>query len=280
MSYSDGDAVYASIFYKIQTMFSGTVQQIGWVFYFVGLLFSSLFLSLSDLSFVHYWGSVTTTEGRSIGAEETNASSGDVPVMATHFTFTTPEGTTFDSVSYATGDYYEAGVTVPVEYPKGKPEYARIVAMRRGHFGAGVLFVLIFPFVGFMILIFGLNKGVKSMMLLSGGRLAHGRLVGKKPTSVYVNNQQVMALTFQYQVDGQHYSTVAKTHTPEDLQDEKEEALIYKPSDPSFSVMVDALPGRPTIDERGHIRPKNMLGFVPVIILPGLSLLVHLAMIF
>ena len=80
-------------------------------------------------------------------------------------------------------------------------------------------------------------------------------------------------LNFRFLVNGQTYDCIAKTHETENLQDEPEEPLLYDPKQPTYSIMLDSLPGTPYIDERGNLQShKPLKSFF--VILPALGTIV------
>ena len=269
--------VQSSPIYKIRVLFSGAIQQIGWFIYWFGLVFALVFVGNADFSFIHFRGEIVNMPGVVLGTEETGSSEGDIEVVKTYFAFTDADGRTYEGASYATGEWLDDDSQVTIEYPKGKPQHARIQGFRSAQFGMGVVFVLIFPLTGFIMLVAGLSQGVKRFMLVGGGCVTTARLSGKEATGTTINERRVYALTFAYEVDGQSHTTVCKTHMPEHLEDDAEELLIYKESDPSFAEMFDDLPGHPSLDESGRLRPADggtkVLG---VLILPLLTMSTHL----
>ncbi len=68
---------------------------------------------------------------------------------------------------------------------------------------------------------------------------------------------------------------MAKSHSPEILEDEVEEPLLYLPSDPSVVGLLDALPGSPRIDEDGQIRVESLLSTLLVTLAPGAVIFGH-----
>ncbi|MCD4824453.1 MAG: DUF3592 domain-containing protein [Phycisphaerae bacterium] len=247
-------------------LFGGYLSLFGWVFFGFGMFFVWAFVGNVDYSVVHFQGQLATAEGTVTHCEESSFSkdnsntSENTPIYANHYTFTDSDGRERSDVSYASGEQLEPGKSVTLEFPQGKPELSRIKGMRRSPMSLWNMIVLIFPLVGLVFIVIGLRKGRKAVHLLTYGVQGEGVLIDMQPTRTQINNQTVYKLTFEFVADdGQTYKAVAKTHQTDELEDEETERLLYDPADPSCAVMMDALPGSPTIDETGYIQGGSVL---------------------
>jgi hypothetical protein len=260
---------------KWNILFGGFLNQFGWSFFGFGLIFFWVFAMNADLSFLHFTGRIVTVEGIVTMSVNTGASENDVPVFENHATFTA-ESEEREVVSYSTGQAPGNGETVTIEYPAGKPQYARIKGMRRQIFGPVVLFVVIFPVIGLAFLFAGLKKSLRVIRLLQNGALATGKLISKVPTQTRINNQQVYKVTFRFKDhSGHEWDVTEKTHLPHLLEDEAEESLLYLPSDPRFATMLDALPRTPSINERGNIEALPLRTSLLPLMIPLLTIVGH-----
>ncbi len=169
------------------------------------------------------------------------------------------------------------GKIVEVEHERGDPDDSRIAGMRRAMFGPGVSVVVIFPLIGFVLVLYGFRRGLRGTTLLANGIFGVGKLKAKEPTDTRINNRTVYKLTFEFVAeDGKTYEAVESTDTPERLEDKNEELLLYDPFRPSNALMVDDLPGHPEIDrELGLIRPVGLGAAALALIPPGITLLGH-----
>lgn len=266
-------------------LFGGFCNQFGWAFLGFGLVFFWVFVLNADFaSFYYFRGELETAGGTVLDSKATKFSEGGsehskgTHIYATHYSFSVPEVGEYRGVSYATGQQFGKGDAVTVEYPKGNPSLSRIKGMRRAILSPWVGFVMLFPLVGIGFIVVGLKNGIRANRLLANGRMGVGVLKSKVPTNTHINNQRVYKLTFEFTAeDGMSYEVVTRTHIPTLLEDEKEERLLYDPFRPSYAVMLDSLPGSPTIDERGEIQAGNWAKGSAVMIVPIVSIVGHCA---
>ena len=258
---------------RAQVLFGGVFRFIGWIFFSFGMVFAVVFGSTADVtSWYHFRGPMPTARGTLLEVDETNASENDVRVYSYKYSFRA-EGADYEGVSYATGQRHEPGEPVVVEYVEGNPSVSRIRGMRRAEFGPWVLFVLIFPLVGFIFIVVALRGGLKANRLLRHGKLAWGALVSKEATNTRVNNRTVYKLTFEFQPEeGGHALAVAHSHEPERLQDEQRERLLYDPFHPETAVLLDSLPASPAIDLTGNLQVRSPALAALTLLLPGIPL--------
>jgi hypothetical protein len=266
----------------IRVVLGSVLSQIGWIFVLVGLPVVWAFDPGGALtSAVRFNGELATAEGIVSGWRETSMSINEVRVFETLYDFDLPDGQRLSGASYQTGGYVDQSQRVTVEYPAGDPSISRIQGMRTSAGGLTVAFVLIFPLVGFVLAVVGMQKGLKARRLMSTGRLALGTLKSKEPTNTRVNEQTVYRLTFDFPADGGGtYEVIGKTHRPYELEDEPQERLVYDPRNPSDAALLDELPCRPSIDRRGDFAAEGgrerMLAALNLLA-PGLSVLVLVA---
>ena len=258
---------------RAQVLFGGIFSFIGWVFFTFGMVFAVVFSSSADLtSWYHFRGPVDTANGTLTEVTETSASENNVRIYSYKYSFRA-EGADYEGVSYLPGRSHEPGEQVVVEYVEGNPSLSRIRGMRRAEFGPWILFVMIFPLVGFIFILVSLRGGLKANRLLRNGRLAWGELVSKEPTNTRINNRVVYKLTFDFQPEeGGHAQAVARSHMPEKLQDEQRERLLYDPFRPEKAVLLDSLPASPAIDLTGNLQPRNPTFAALALLLPGIPL--------
>lgn len=261
---------------KWSILFGGFLNQFGWSFFGFGLIFFWVFAMNADLSCLHFTGKIITVEGIATDSFETRASENDIPVFENHYTFTTQEEVEFEDVSYSTGRALHSGETITIEYPEGKPQYARIKGMRRQIFGPAVLFVVIFPVIGLAFLSVGMKKSLRAIRLFEHGELTTGKLISKVPTQTRINKQTVYKLTFRFTDHLGHECDVSeKTHVPHLLEDETEESLLYLPTNPKYAIMLDSLPSSPSINEEGNIEALPVITSLFRIMIPLMTLVGH-----
>lgn len=262
---------------RLGILFGGFKAQFGWAFLGFGMIFFWAFAMNMDLSFLQYNGNVTTVEGFATGYSITDASENEVAVFANHFTFKTEDGDDITGTSYATGERVLDGETLTIEYPEGKPQYARIRGMRTKTFSGFVMFVVIFPLVGLVFILFGLRRSFRALRLFKNGILASAELISKEKTNTRINNRTVYRMTFRYKDDlGREYERKEKTPLPYLLQDDKAERLLYLRSKPSYAILVDSLPSSYLMNEKGKIDPAPMRNVIILMIIPTASIIGHL----
>ena len=268
---------------KSNVLFGGVLNQMGWAFFGFGLIFVWVFALNADLLSWYYFSSNTEfASGKVSYSQRTSFSEGGgehskgTPVYANHYLFKTPDNKECQSVSYATGKQLQSGTVVRVEYVKGNPAISRIKGMRRGVLSPWVLFVLIFPAIGFIFIISGVRNGLKAIRLLKYGKVGMGTLKSKVETNTRINKQTVYKMTFEFTTgDGAKHEATTRTHKSEVLEDNAQEQLLYDETNPTYAVMLDSLPGAPRIDEQGRIQVRSYLSGLPVLIIPFLTTAGH-----
>lgn len=252
----------------------GLLSQIGWAVFAFSSIFFWAFAMNADLSFVTMRGELHRAAGRITEVRRTGASEGNSPVVEHRYEFSVA-GRPYSGVSYATGSETPAGQNVDVEFAEGAPEKSRIVGMRRSMFGPGAIFVIIFPLIGLVVLWFGFRMGAKRNALLQNGLIAMGTLVDKAPTNVSINRQTVWELTFEFPTrDGRKARAKARSHQPQRMEDDAQEALLYDPADPERAYVLDEAPSRPKIDMTGALQ-GNPVRALLAMILPAIAIVIN-----
>ncbi len=242
----------------------------GWILYCFGMIFVLVFgrnLNVADLTSFH--GNLSTVPGVVVEVEDTSMEVNEEEVVGWLFTYEV-EGQRLEGFCYTNGWDHAEGKAVTVEFPTGQPTRARIVGSRLSEVPFWLLPVIgIFPAVGLLCVVFGVRGGLKGQSLLSRGVLARGRLQGKTPTNMTVNDQTVYELSFAFSPPGfsREFLCKARTHQTESLEDEAEEPLLYLESDPQRAVMLDSLPGGGGIGADGKFQAPGLI--VTLLILLG-----------
>jgi len=165
----------------------------------------------------------------------------DQPVYRTRYHYADTDGRRLVGTSYATGLHLDAGTRVTVEYTGRNAAVSRITGMRTTPVGLGIAFVLLFPLAGGLVALVGTYKGIRAP------------------------------------AEGGTYEVVGHTHRPENLEDEPQERVVYDPRNPVDAALLDELPCRPHVDDRGDFTTQG--AHEPLIALlnllsPGLALIV------
>jgi hypothetical protein len=252
----------------------GGATQLGWFVFGFGMIFFWVFAGHADLSFVTFRGELARTAGKITNVRETGASENDQTVVASYYEYSVA-GQRLTGTSYTTGTSATPGEQVTVEYKPGNPLMSRIEGMRRGVFGPFVFLVTIFPLIGAVIIYFATRGGFRRAHLLRVGVLTTGKLVGKEPTNMTVNDQRVYELTFEFvSRDGRRCEARTRSHDTRRLEDESAEPLLYDPEEPSRAYLLDEVPGRPVLDGTGELVARPVAGLLAMII-PGIVIGAH-----
>lgn len=240
--YSKENGKQISFFTKFRIIFGGALGIIGIFFTILGLIVSSVFISLISFDDIKLLMGNAKTEGKLISVEGTNSIENDKPVFEYKYSFAV-KNKEYKNSSYKTGRVTFAYKRVSVEYKENNPKISRIEGMKSGQFP--ILFVLIpliFPIVGILMLLFAFKKGLKHIKLVRFGKVAYGTFSHMENANEKINNQTVYKMFFNFTVDGKPYTAVGKTHKTHKLKDEQQEPLLYDINSPSNAIMIDSLP--------------------------------------
>ncbi len=240
---------------KSAVLFGGILNQLGWIFLSAGLISVWVVAMNADLSFIHFTGKIETVEGVATHSFKTKVSDDGDPVFENHYKFKTKEGIEYNDFSYAVDQDIESGTAITIEYPKGKPQYSRIIGMQRNIYGAvAVLFPIPFLGIGLWLILSSMKKSLRGLHLLKYGQLTKGKLISKVPTNMKINEQTVYKLTFCFQDNlGSKFNVSEETHLPHLLEDDIEEKLLYSKRNPNYAIMLDSLPCFISIDKNGNV---------------------------
>jgi len=271
---------------RCSNLLGGFYNQFGWLWLGLTGFFLWFFLPNVDVTGLYHFdfrGDLGTAPGVVVVSRDTNFSENDVDIYAHTYRFTGRDGAEREGVSYATGRRLEAGTNVTVEYVPDDPAISRIRQMRREPFGVegwgglislGVLSV--FTVIGMVILVTGVRKGMKANRLLASGRLALGRLKGRRPTSTSINERPVWEFTFEFQgEDLRPHQAKARTHKVARLADPRGEFLLYDPLDPAYAVLLDNIPGAVRTNDLGQLETDRPRKAVASLLVPAVMLSAH-----
>lgn len=111
------------------------------------------------------------------------------------------------------------------------------------------LLVFSFPIIGAVFFTIATVRGLRRVILLRYGEVASARTISERGTNTSVNGQPVIEYIYEFQADdGQVYSGSSQALSSEEIGDEAGEPVLYLPSNPHLSALVDALPLRCTLD--------------------------------
>ncbi len=259
------------LFTKAVVLFGGFMQQFGWIFFVMGSLFSWIFLPMSSVKYWFEFGKKwEKVPGKIISAEATNTAVNEEVVYQYLHSFEV-NGQRYTGKSFTTGNDFQAGQEVTIEYNANDPSDSHIEGASRAAFPAFVLLVLIFPLIGLVFIIQGIRQNRKAIRLLEIGEFTRGTMCSKEATSssVTINNNHypVYKYNFDFEAGGRTHSATCKTHQAWLVEDEAREIILYDKYNPADCIVFDATANMPEITEQGMFASPG-IGKIWVLTLP------------
>jgi len=129
-----------------------------------------------------------------------------------------------------------------------------------------VSFVLLFPLIGAALFVAATVRGLRHVILLRRGEVASAQKISERATNTSVNDQPVIEYAYEFRAgDWQIYRGTSRAIASEEIGDEEKEPILYLPSNPRTSVLVDALPVRYTLDVDDDGRWVSYEGIGPIV---------------
>jgi len=261
----------------VQMYLGGVGTQIGWALLAFGSIFFWTFAWHADLSGWRFRdGNVSRVAGELLNCRPTSYSVGGSddssgePVYANEYHYTV-DGASIGGVSYSTGDCAPNPVTI--EYVKGRPEYSRIVGMRRDVLSPWAVLVALVPGIGLTIAVFGWRSGALRVKLLRDGVPVAGRVTGKIATRSETMGRKDYFVTLGFKArDGWEHSVISRTNRPEDLENAVGPTVLYNPDDPKRALPMASLPGTVSADGSEYFRGAPVVRYL---LLPAASAIVN-----
>ena len=143
-------------------------------------------------------------------------------------------------VSYSRNSYLKNGSKTYIIYNKKAPQYSVIKGYNYRPNGTSVLFLLVFPFIAFLMLLYHVFRGIYFFNIIKNGIITKGKLSRKKIIHEG-DSGTYYKLTFDYFSDSEkknrHEVSVTTTNTKR-FQDE---SIIFHKNKPNMSILVDDL---------------------------------------
>jgi hypothetical protein len=268
---------------------TGFVGLFGAIFFSFGMIFVWVFGA--GMNPIDEWRLSHSTARIPAVVEEvsvTNASENEVKVYEYRFRYTPGDGLPLDGHCYTTGRKWNEGEHTPAIYLPGNPEVACLEGARLSHFTPWILLIiLIFPAVGLGIFIPTTVSGWRKVKLLRYGEITGAQNISVTPTNTMINDTPVMKYSYEFRDGlGRVFTGDSRSLPTGMIGDEKREPVLYLPSNPERSMLVDALPLRFPLEvnedgqwrHRGGIKPVMMFlaAWIPILI----HVLIALAIIF
>lgn len=260
---------------KLAIIFGGTLQQMGWAFGGFGMIFFWVFVMNSEARYLlAFDGEWVAADGIINNISTTNSEVNDRVIFAYDFTYNV-KGRVLEGTSYGPSSReYEVNSPVAVEYKSRNPKRVRINKMSSSIFPLGVIFVCIFPIIGFSFVFIGLYYNLKALRMFVYGKFTKGTLLNKIPTNTQINNQTVFKYEFEFEVAGQKHIAKCRTHQGWKVEDEEMEIILYEPNHPENSIVYDSVAAAPEINPRGELEPVKPFR-LSMLILPLLAITVN-----
>lgn len=264
---------------RLQVLFGGAGVQLAWFLLCFGLIFFWIFTADALITAVRLQGEFKATQGvvrssHRVGTQGSRKRGHEQAIMANEVGYRV-NGRPFQIAGYTTGYEAQHGSQVNVFYKPDHPEIARVEGMRAAAFeGFGAMFPLIVVILGLLQMLFSSLHRLRCLRLLQRGEIIKARLLKRERTNLVVNNRRVWKLIFSYQVKGQLYENLLKTHMPETVTDEAEETLLYDPNRPQISVLLDSLPGGTRFGPDGNLQGPALLMSSVLLLQPALAVLI------
>jgi hypothetical protein len=221
---------------------------VGLLLLVVTQIFGWVFVPMTDIPSLWEWnGPVETATATVQEVRATNTRVNGRRVRAVDFR--RDDGAVL--TSYAIGSVsYQPGERVPIEFPAGRPDHARIVGAARAEFPAWVLLTLTPELlVGLVLLTIALVRGFRRLALARGGTLTAGKLEGREATRMRVNRKIVFRYRFAFTtLDGRTGVAVARSHRADLLDGDEPKPILYD-RDSLRALPVAALPGAPRVTD-------------------------------
>lgn len=261
---------------------SGLLGLVGAIFFSFGMLFVWVFGSM--IHPIDEWRlsrSYAQAPALIESVQVTNASENKVKVYEYRFRFQPGDGLAVNGSSYTTGKTWNEGDRVVVHYLPEKPGVARLEGSRISVFSPWILlFLFVFPTVGLSLFIPPLVSGAKKIKLLRSGEITGSSKISSTPTNTSVNNVPVMKYTYEFRDRlGRMYTGASKALPTENIGDESSEPILYLPSDPQQSMLVDALALKYPLEvgEDGQWHHRGSVKPVLLFLLAWFLVLIHAA---
>lgn len=227
----------------LSVIFNNIFGYMGLSFGGLGMVFVLVFTPMVDfVSPFHFGNDSLKVMGTVTEVNRTNVSVNEETVIEYRYVYSYI-GSSYTGASYSTEHSYRPDQGVTVEIEPGDPQISRIQGMSVKPMGLWVLFILIFPGIGFVFLYFAFKKGIPKIRTIRHGIMTRGKFVKKERTGGSINGQPIYDLYFSFNdISGNTQTAIGSTHKTEAVLDEQEERIFYDPADPSNAVVVDAMP--------------------------------------
>lgn len=261
---------------------TGIIGLMGAIFFSFGMLFVWVFgAALHPLDEWRLSRSYAEAPAVIEEVKGTNANVNRTPVYEYRFQFQPGDGEPVNGTCYTTGQTWNNGDRVIAHYLPENPEVSRLEGSRRSMFSPWILlFLLIFPIVGLALFIPSVVSGAKKIILLRSGEITGATSISSSITNTRINNVPVLKYSYEFRDRmGVVYTGSSNALPTEKIGDEAAEPILYLPSNPRQSMLVDSLPLKfpLEVNEEGHWLHHGTIKPVLLFLLAWSLILVHVA---
>lgn len=214
---------------------------VGTFFLLCGALLSVVFISKSDLkSFSYFNKELIEAKAVITDIKTTNSSINEQSILEFHYRFLEHDQTQIGT-SYSAGYNISVEDTVLIEFVQNDLSTSRIVGMTNAPFGLyATFFVLIFPLLGLIFIIYELKDLRKCINILGDFSITTGKLLSKKASFSDTDDHVQYIIEYKYQHHKTQYTNNFTTVWPKKFK--KTETLIISNLVPEESILLKHLP--------------------------------------
>lgn len=265
-------------------MVGDAASQVGWLLVAMGAVFFWTIAVHSEARLLLEERNVKweSKPGFIISADSTYALEGKERIWKYRHSFGL-DGRRYKGESYSVGKKFDALQTAYVRFDPQNPSKNYLVGLRRNEFSSKADWFLLVPVFGLLLLVLPIRYNLRVLRLLKIGDFTRGKLVNKYATGETLRKGGSMMPEFRYsfafELDGQPYLAHCRTAETDKVEDEETEIILYDRFNPTSSLVYDAVPNIPEINEAGQLEPlRGLTGWV--LFLPVFTVVLNLVYFF
>ena len=263
------------------TMLTGIVGLFGAVFFSFGMIFVWVFGSQVhpiDNWRVKHSSKIAPAIIQSIST--TGASVNEEKVYKYNFQYQPGDGIPLEAECYTVNRRWKEGDRTLARYVPGHEKLASLEGASLNVFPVWILLLIsLFPIVGFTLFIIPFISGIKNIKLLKYGIITGASNLHTSTSNMSINDEPVLKYSFQFTDRlGMTYMGSSNSLATPYLGDEAAEPVLYLPSDPERSMLVDSIPLKVPlgVDDSGQWYHKGGAASVFKMLLVAFLMLIHL----
>lgn len=263
-----------NIFTRIQVLFGSIESQVGFAFFWFGIIIILMAINKTEL---YYWfidGDWVETIGVVESTEITDTEVNNQYYYTFNFKYTV-DGEELSGSSQGLKEVAEKGQSVPVEYLASSINDARIIGTSVKYISSSSMatLFLIFFLPWFLALIIELTRNVRALRLLRIGTWVIGREVGREETKSEEGNISYK-IKFSFKTATGSYTTICRTSNLKLIRGGSQK-ILYNPKKPSRNLVYNEMTILPKIDESGELIQSSAFALlyllIPIIPIIGIA---------